>query len=426
MKSQLLKLAKKPFVRNVATVASGTALAQAIVLLFSPIITRIYGPEPYGLLGAFMAVVGVLIPFAALRYPNAIVLPKHDQDARSLTSLSIIITLTVAGIVTLALCLSGERLLTLLGAESITSFKLLIPVYLILASLVEITQRWIVRNKQFKIKAKAAVAHSFVVNGLKVGVGFAYPLAIVLIILTSIGQAFHAMMLTGGILKKGKRLNLKPLLIEKKALKDAAKQYSDFPMYHLPRGFLSALAQSAPVLLLAAFFGPVPAGFYTLSKRVLKTPSSLISNSVATVFYPKIVEALHNNENIHLLIVKSTGILALLGLLPFLLVMLLGPGLFAFVFGQEWADAGLYASVISFWMYTEFIKAPSGQAIVALRQQRIMLIIGLITFVLKIVTFLIGAFLFDSAILGVGGFAIMGVFHNLAGFFVAYHKSRHL
>jgi hypothetical protein len=38
---------KSKFVRNVAVVASGTAGAQAITMAFSPIITRLYGPEAF-------------------------------------------------------------------------------------------------------------------------------------------------------------------------------------------------------------------------------------------------------------------------------------------------------------------------------------------------------------------------------------------
>jgi IS5 family transposase len=71
----------------VAVVASGTAGAQAITMGFSPVITRLYGPEAFGLLGVFMAMVQVLVPAAALTYPIAIVLPKEDRDARVLARL---------------------------------------------------------------------------------------------------------------------------------------------------------------------------------------------------------------------------------------------------------------------------------------------------------------------------------------------------
>ena len=40
---------KSRFVRNVAVVASGNAGAQAIVMAFAPIITRLYVPKTFGI-----------------------------------------------------------------------------------------------------------------------------------------------------------------------------------------------------------------------------------------------------------------------------------------------------------------------------------------------------------------------------------------
>jgi O-antigen/teichoic acid export membrane protein len=65
-------------VRNVTIVASGTAGAQVITMAFAPLITRLYGPEAFGLLGTFVAILGIVTPLAALTYPIAIVLPKSD------------------------------------------------------------------------------------------------------------------------------------------------------------------------------------------------------------------------------------------------------------------------------------------------------------------------------------------------------------
>lgn len=53
------RLTKSKFVRNVAIVATGTAGAQAITMAFAPIITRLYGPEAFGLLGTFMAILAI-------------------------------------------------------------------------------------------------------------------------------------------------------------------------------------------------------------------------------------------------------------------------------------------------------------------------------------------------------------------------------
>ncbi|HAQ72765.1 MAG TPA: polysaccharide biosynthesis protein, partial [Pseudomonas sp.] len=75
---------RSKLLRNILTVVSGTAGAQAITMAFMPVITRIYGPEAYGVLGTFLSVTLMLVPIAALTYPIAIVLPKRDGDARGL------------------------------------------------------------------------------------------------------------------------------------------------------------------------------------------------------------------------------------------------------------------------------------------------------------------------------------------------------
>ena len=53
-------LYKGGFVRNVVTLMTGTAIAQAIPILISPILTRLYTPNEFGILALYMAVVSVV------------------------------------------------------------------------------------------------------------------------------------------------------------------------------------------------------------------------------------------------------------------------------------------------------------------------------------------------------------------------------
>ena len=50
------KLKKNTFLASVVTLTSGTAIAQAITVLASPIITRLYTPADMGLLANFTAI----------------------------------------------------------------------------------------------------------------------------------------------------------------------------------------------------------------------------------------------------------------------------------------------------------------------------------------------------------------------------------
>ena len=50
---------KSEFSRNVLTLMTGTTIAQAIPIAISPILTRIYTPEDFGVFALFIGVVGV-------------------------------------------------------------------------------------------------------------------------------------------------------------------------------------------------------------------------------------------------------------------------------------------------------------------------------------------------------------------------------
>ena len=88
LKSSGTVLTRSRFVRNVLTVASGTAVAQAIAMALSPVITRLYGPEAFGQLGVFTSTVSLFAPAEALTLPIAIVLPERDGEAKQLVKLS--------------------------------------------------------------------------------------------------------------------------------------------------------------------------------------------------------------------------------------------------------------------------------------------------------------------------------------------------
>ena len=71
---------KNSFLKNIVLVVSGTALAQLISILFTPILTRLYSPESFGVLGSFNAILSFILPLAALNYPASIVLAKDNFE----------------------------------------------------------------------------------------------------------------------------------------------------------------------------------------------------------------------------------------------------------------------------------------------------------------------------------------------------------
>ncbi len=407
-------LSKSSFVRNVTIVASGTAAAQAVTIAFSPLITRIYGAEAFGLLGVFNALVAIVAPIAALTYPIAIVLPKEDSEAKGLVKLSFLIAIAVFSFVTIVFLIGGESLLALLDSEIITPYVMLIPLSMLFSALVQIAQQWLIRKKQFGLRAKVTAIQAFLLNVAKTGIGLINPVGAVLIVLATIGNGLHAAMLWFGIKKSGSLINgVVPKEKPRISLKKLAMQYYDFPLYRAPQVFLNAISQSLPVLMLASFFGPESAGFYAICKTVLGVPSLLIGQAVGDVFYPRITEASHQGEDLSQLILKATIALAAVGLLPFAIVVAFGPQLFSFVFGGEWIRAGEYARWLALWMFFMFINNPSINAIPVLSAQRFHLTFTIVTIATRLIVLAVGYYVFHSDLISIALYGSTGAIINI-------------
>ena len=402
---------RSKLLRNIVTVVSGTAGAQAITLAFMPVITRIYGPEAYGVLGTFLSVTMMLIPVAALTYPIAIVLPKRDGDARGLVRLALATALVLAALVALALQLFGERLAAVADISIIQPYLMLIPFVMFCGAALEICQQWLFRTQRFRITASVAVGHSLLFNSIRTVAGLLQSSALVLVCTTALQQALHAAMLGLAMLRakphtdnhRGDAEQDSPGMLE------LARQHSDFPKFRAPVMLINAVSQHLPTLVLAAYFGPAAAGFFALCKQALTMPTNLIGKSVADVYYPRISRAIHDREPVAAMLLKATAALGLVGLVPFTLVAVIGPWLFALVFGEQWHVAGEYARWLALAEYVIFVSRPCVVAVPALSLQGRFLLFEMFSTSLRVLSLFGGALLIGNALATVQAFAVASI-----------------
>jgi len=422
----LTKLSNKEFVRNVFTVASGTTAVQAITIMFSPVITRLYGPEAFGVLGVFNSMVAIATPVAALTYPIAIVLPKDDSNAKGLIRLSLYTSLVIATLVTLLFAIFGDIVVNLLKIEVLSQYLMLIPLVMIFSSGTQVVQQWLIRKKQFAIRTKAAIAQALLVNATKSGLGFYYPIASTLIVIATLGHALHTLILVGGARVVSRKTSQDRTQYQQHNfvhLKTLAKKYGDFPKYRAPEVLINGISQSLPVLILTAFFGPATAGFYAIGKRVLKLPTQLIGNAIGDVFYPHIVGAAHNHERIGKILKKATMALAVVGIIPFGIIFVFGPTLFEIVFGTDWVMAGNYARWMALWSFFAFINKPSVKTLPVLSEQKFHLNISVISIITRLGGLLIGACFLQNDLAAVIFYSLAGTVVNIILIAITIKKS---
>ncbi|ODU05156.1 MAG: hypothetical protein ABS89_02410 [Thiobacillus sp. SCN 63-1177] len=410
MRQRILQFSKRPFVRNVALVAGGTAAAQAITMAFAPFITRLYGPEAYGIQGVFMSIAGVLAAVASLTYPIAIVLPKSDADAVGLARLSIYIGIAMSLLAAVILFFYGPEILSLVNGEEIAAFMYLLPLFMLISVIGMVMRQWLIRKKLFTLTAKVTVWQSLVMNTVKSGLGLIQPTAVVLIVTNTLGALLAAAMMLLG-LRRTSANNYGEDRISRpsSSVVALASRHRDFPLLRAPQELLNTVSQSIPVVVLAAHFGSASAGFYSIASAVLAVPAMLVGNSVMQAFYPRINEAIHRGEDVKALIIKATLGLVLSGAIPFAIVIIAGPALFGFVFGVEWQLAGVYAQWLSLWLFFQYVNKPAVSAIPALRLQKGLLIYEVFSTGTKVLALYLGYTVFKSDVAAVALFSVVGV-----------------
>ena len=145
------------FLKNVITLLSGTVLAQAIPILISPILTRIYSPEEIGVYTIFFSTVNILAILSTARLEQAILIPKHKKDSYNLVRLSLVFSIIVSLFVLLVLLIFKNKIGNFLGLSSLSNWILLIPFTSFFLAAFQTYNYWLNRNDNYLSISKGKV-----------------------------------------------------------------------------------------------------------------------------------------------------------------------------------------------------------------------------------------------------------------------------
>jgi O-antigen/teichoic acid export membrane protein len=99
-------------------------------------------------------------------------------------------------------------------------------------------------------------------------------------------------------------------------------------------------------------------GWYNLSVRMLGLPSTLIATAVSDVFRQRATNDFHTFGSCRSIFLKVFKTLVLVSIVPFAILLLFGPSIFSFVFGEQWREAGKIAQVIGVLYVFKFVVSP--------------------------------------------------------------------
>ena len=148
---------RSEFEKNVVKLISGTAVAQIISVLISPILTRLYTPEEFGIFTIIVSIYAMLALITGGRYEVAILLPKKKSDASNLMILALTINLAFSVLTLLVILLLDYFWIT----NKLGIWFFLIPFLVFLVGLVQILNAWFNRRKMYNEIAINKISSSF-------------------------------------------------------------------------------------------------------------------------------------------------------------------------------------------------------------------------------------------------------------------------
>lgn len=382
-------------IRHFMTLFSSSVIGQGLSLALSPLLSRLFTPEDFGLVALYLGIISVMSVITTGKYEQAIMLPREDKAAVHLFRLVLVVALVIS-LITAILSVTLNQFITgLLGNPDISPWLYAIPVSLMLHAMIHAATFYSNRTKKFSRIAQTTLTQNISLNGVRVLTGWFQTPANGLV-LGQLAGHFAAM---GSIfwktLKQIRRLHV-PFSFS--ALKKQAAVYSQYPRFNMPVSLTNNLSGSLPIFLFTWGFSAEIAGLYAFGYTFVFRPVSLFSQSTQQVLSQKMIENHHHGKSIYPSLKKMVQRFFLAGIIPLIIFAIWAPDLFAFVFSENYETSGKYLQILSPWLFMVFLTSPLTFIHELFFRQKKAMVIDIIYLILRFFALMTGIWLQDVMI----------------------------
>lgn len=335
-----------PLLRSTGGVLLGMLIAQAIPLLGSLLIARLYAPSEFGTFSAWLGIVMTAAVLVTGRLEMALVV-EADGEPR-LIAMAATLATTVGAAAVLSVVVIGIYF----AVPSVRDFTLVLVLAFLAATVLMATvqtwQSWAAAEGQYRALSVIRISQAAGITAIQILAGIIDP--------SPLGLAMgHVFGLLVGVLIASRLMPIPlrrflPWQEFRVKLLDFWHRHKQFPLFALPADFINTAAAQLPLLLISSRFGSESSGFYALAVRILGGPISLLGTAILDVFKRTAAASYRANGSCRSEYLNTFRVLAVLGGMLAVGVILLAEPFFAWAFGEVWRQAG----VISVWLMPMF------------------------------------------------------------------------
>lgn len=400
---------KNKFFKNFLILFSGSAIGQLIILATIPLLTRVFSIEAFGVYALFSSSIILLKPLSSLNYELAIILPKRNKDAINILAFNLIFILLFNIILFLILFILNNKIVSLLNIQRISSFIYFIPLSVFFITSISALNYWNIRINKYKKVSIGVVSKSATLSFSQLVTGLSDFKSIGLIPGLLFGQLINLIIVF--------KLTIKDIIklvkfISWKRMFFLASKYKDIPIFNTVSSFINTLSNEIPIFLITRFFGFGIAGVYSLAIKVSKAPPGVIGESISQVFYREASLIYNSNKDLFSFTKKTYKTLLKIALGIFTPLFIVSFYL-DFIFGAKWVDVGVMVRIIIPWLFIAFLNSPISSIIDILNKQKTIFIFNILLLLARLISLLIGIYIFNDIYVSLVLFSITGVIFNI-------------
>jgi len=402
------------FIKNTLTLSSGTFFSQVVLFILTPILSRIYHPETFGLLAIYLTIIAIFWNISSGKYELAIVLPKSSKEAINLLALSFILNIFFFIFSSILIIIATSYI-----SIELNPILILVPFGIFLESMIYSINQFNIRNNKYNFIAYIKILRSLYICLIQM---ILYYLGII-----NLGLIW-GVVIAGSLILLLLFFDFRSVFLDFKksismdSLTRTAIKYIRFPKFQSISSLLNAVSQSIPILLITPLFGTLIVGYYSMAQRFLKLPITLISDSIRQVFYKHGADLLNKDQDILPLYKKTTLSLFSISTPCVIISWFILPDLFGFLLGEHWIIAGEYSQIIIFWLYLAFINPPSVASIQLLGLQDKFFYYELLLLLARVFSILIGYKYYGDVLISLKLFTLVSVLFNILLIIFIYCK----
>lgn len=351
--------------------ASSGAVAQLLTLALTPILTRLYRPEDFGILASIQtySTILALLLFFSMEY--SLVRASDDRELGVNISASLLI-FSVTSLVLLSIIIGAPEVFLYVGFARIIDYPYLTYSATITTALLAFSTQLMISRERYNTLAIMNVLQAILRFLIAIVIYYTFYTSISLALANVIALFFASLFLIFRFEFSGITISLSFL----ESIKNICKN-SELVVFNTSASVVNVVLSNFPFVYILANYSLEASGAFALAYRVISMPVALINRAVSNVLLKELSKIKARGSAAFGFLMKN--FMLLLICFPFfVLIGWQGANLFSLVFGPQWQESGSLASLLSVGLFFSFCISPLSTFYIAYDKNKYFILLSVV------------------------------------------------